>query len=306
MPKRRRFTIVLVPHNDANVREIGGPFVVVCGVFLLLLVGLGLWGVSSTYLTSLFGGSKLAKLESENKLLTTRLNELGRLRDTFTDQMTALVKREQELRVVVGLPDIPSDIRKVGVGGPADRTASSEKPASAASLSAPIKADIDRLLREARLELASLKEIQGKAEKDRAYWNHVPTVKPVRGVYSSGFGVRQDPFTGLHRMHQGVDLAARPGEPVRATADGVVIATGLDINYGRYIDVDHQNGLRTRFGHLSSISVERGAYIKRGDVIGRVGNTGRSMGYHLHYEVRKNGRLVNPNLHFWPEDVVVD
>lgn len=306
MPRRRRFTIVLVPHNDARVKEIGGPFVVLCGVFVLLLIVLGVWGMASTYLTTLFGGSKLASLEHENKLLTVRLHELGKLRDVFDDQMTALVKREQEMRLVVGLPDIPSDIRKVGVGGPTDPAASSAQPGSTVSRAGSLKDDINRLIREAKLELASLKEIQEKAQNDREYWNHIPTVKPVRGAFSSGFGVRRDPFTGLHRMHQGVDLAARPGEPVRATAAGVVVATGIDINYGRYVDIDHQNGLRTRFGHLSSIATERGAYIRRGDVIGKVGNTGRSMGYHLHYEVRKYGRLVNPNLHFWPEDVVVD
>jgi murein DD-endopeptidase MepM/ murein hydrolase activator NlpD len=118
--------------------------------------------------------------------------------------------------------------------------------------------------------------------------------------------MRNDPFTGLRRMHAGFDISAYPGEKVRATADGVVINTGMDVNYGRFIEIDHKNGYMTRYGHLSKVNINQSQPIKRGDIIGHVGNTGRASGYHLHYEVHRNGRVVNPSAYFFPEHTVVD
>jgi murein DD-endopeptidase MepM/ murein hydrolase activator NlpD len=107
-------------------------------------------------------------------------------------------------------------------------------------------------------------------------------------------GVRKDPMTGDNDYHSGLDIAGERGQPVHATAEGTVIHVGYSGAYGNLIVIDHGFGLETRYGHLLSYSVKAGAKVKRGDVIGQVGATGRATGYHLHYEVLANGRLLNP------------
>ena len=124
----------------------------------------------------------------------------------------------------------------------------------------------------------------------------VPYRKPVVGEveFTSGFGVRSDPFLGRPAMHTGLDFRAATGDPVRATANGKVVAAGWSGGYGRMVEIDHGNGLSTRYGHLSEINVRVGDAIKIGQVIGEVGSTGRSTGPHLHYETRIDGDAVDP------------
>ena len=124
----------------------------------------------------------------------------------------------------------------------------------------------------------------------------VPSEKPVRtAAFTSGYGVRSDPFRGAAAMHAGIDLAGPVGTPIYATADGVVSDAGYNSGgYGNLVKIDHGRGIETRYGHLSSIMVSPGQRITRGQQIGRMGSTGRSTGSHLHYEVRIDGRAVNP------------
>jgi murein DD-endopeptidase MepM/ murein hydrolase activator NlpD len=124
----------------------------------------------------------------------------------------------------------------------------------------------------------------------------VPYRKPVIGEveFTSGFGVRSDPFLGRPAMHTGLDFRAATGDPVRATANGKVVSSGWSGGYGRMVEIDHGNGLSTRYGHLSEINVKVGEYVKIGQVIGAVGSTGRSTGPHLHYETRIDGDAVDP------------
>ncbi|WP_407164677.1 peptidoglycan DD-metalloendopeptidase family protein [Bradyrhizobium sp. ORS 111] len=124
----------------------------------------------------------------------------------------------------------------------------------------------------------------------------VPYRKPVVGEveFTSGFGVRTDPFLGRPAMHTGLDFRAAQGDPVRVTANGKVVSAGWAGGYGRMVEVDHGNGLSTRYGHLSEIKVKVGEYVKIGQVIGEVGSTGRSTGPHLHYETRIGGEAVDP------------
>jgi murein DD-endopeptidase MepM/ murein hydrolase activator NlpD len=124
----------------------------------------------------------------------------------------------------------------------------------------------------------------------------VPYRKPVVGEveFTSGFGVRSDPFLGRPAMHTGLDFRAAMGDPVRATANGKVVSSGWAGGYGRMVEIDHGNGLSTRYGHLSQINVKVGDLIKIGQVIGEVGSTGRSTGPHLHYETRIDGDAVDP------------
>lgn len=123
----------------------------------------------------------------------------------------------------------------------------------------------------------------------------VPSMKPVANlVFTSFYGVRSDPFRGTAAMHAGVDIPGPVGTPIYATADGVVGRSAWVGGYGNLVELEHGRGLQTRYGHLSRINVAPGTRVKRGEVIGLMGSTGRSTGSHLHYEVRMDGRAVNP------------
>ncbi len=124
----------------------------------------------------------------------------------------------------------------------------------------------------------------------------VPSDKPVKmAAFTSGYGVRSDPFKGGAAMHAGIDLSGPVGTPIFATADGVVTTAGYNSGgYGNLVKIEHGRGIETRYGHLASMSVGAGQKVTRGQVIGRMGSTGRSTGSHLHYEVRIDGRAVNP------------
>jgi len=124
----------------------------------------------------------------------------------------------------------------------------------------------------------------------------VPLRKPVTGEIdeTSPFGVRMDPFAHEAAMHTGIDFRGEIGEPIHATAGGIVTVAGWTGGYGKMIEIDHGNGLATRYGHLSEIDVDIGQAVRTGAVIGKLGSTGRSTGPHLHYETRLNGEAVNP------------
>jgi len=142
---------------------------------------------------------------------------------------------------------------------------------------------------EASINRPALKPNMGAAA------NYIPSIWPVMGPLSSGFGSRHNPFGGSsYEFHKGQDIAAPIGTPVIATADGVVVSACWHKGYGNGIYIDHGNGIMTRFGHLSRIDVVEGQSIKRGQQIGLVGSTGRSTGPHLHYEVRLDGEATNP------------
>ncbi|MGB3723290.1 MAG: peptidoglycan DD-metalloendopeptidase family protein [Pacificimonas sp.] len=123
----------------------------------------------------------------------------------------------------------------------------------------------------------------------------VPSIKPVKSyTYTSSYGIRFDPFKGTTAMHQGVDMSGPVGEPIYAAADGVVTKSGRHGGYGKLVEIDHGKGMTTRYAHMSRLNVKIGDHISAGEQIGGMGSTGRSTGSHLHYEVRIDGRAVNP------------
>lgn len=145
-------------------------------------------------------------------------------------------------------------------------------------------------------QLSRINITRAQVERMNRTLSLVPYRKPVIGEveFTSGFGVRSDPFLGRPAMHTGLDFRAQTGDPVRVTANGKVVSAGWSGGYGRMVEVDHGNGLSTRYGHLSEINVKVGQPVKIGEVIGEVGSTGRSTGPHLHYETRIDGDAVDP------------
>lgn len=147
---------------------------------------------------------------------------------------------------------------------------------------------IDKAVSEAALREQGVIKLQELLVERQSILNATPSIKPARGWFTSRFGYRVDPFTGRMVMHYGTDIAAAPGTPVVAPADGVVSYVGYEPGYGKIVAIDHGYGVRTRFAHNSQVYVQLGQKVKRRDVISAVGSTGRSSGPHLHYEVRVN------------------
>lgn len=138
---------------------------------------------------------------------------------------------------------------------------------------------------------SSLQRMDGNV-KSTAY---IPSGRPVEKLsLTSNFGVRSDPFNGGARMHKGIDIPGPVGTPIRATADGIVNRSGWASGYGNLVQISHGHGMETRYGHMSKLLVASNSYVRRGQIIGLMGSTGRSTGSHLHYEVRVDGQAINP------------
>jgi murein DD-endopeptidase MepM/ murein hydrolase activator NlpD len=153
---------------------------------------------------------------------------------------------------------------------------------------------IDRAIKDSQLREQSVLDLWETLSEKQSLMNAIPNIRPARGWTTSRFGYRISPFTGKATLHAGLDIAAAPGSPVYAPADGIVTFAGYDEGYGKLVAIDHGYGYSTRFGHNSQVYVQVGQHVSRWDIISSVGNTGRSTGPHLHYEVRLNGVPKNP------------
>lgn len=161
-----------------------------------------------------------------------------------------------------------------------------------------ISEEIDALQRKANYQRESFSEVETKLLKDTRMWDHIPSIVPVRGRFSGKFGMRRDPILGIRKKHCGVDITNKLGTPVIATANGVVSFVGRLAGYGNMVKINHGHEIQTVYAHLSDAYVEVGQEIKRYEIIAAVGNTGRTVGPHLHYEVRVAGKTVGPEGYF--------
>ncbi len=307
MPQKR-YSIIVVPEDEGRVKQVR----ITSGQIRAVAVGLSLVLILSSFFALNYLGRArdavaMAQLRQENAYLWSRVADLDSSISLFQDQMVALVKTEENLRVMADLPPIDPDVRKVGVGGhSAVNPVFSSGPLKRGELAPDLAlADVDRLLRQAKLEKQSFLEVESVFQDQSDRLRHTPTIWPVSGHISRGFGKRTDPFTGQLRQHEGLDIVNRMGTPVVATADGKVIKRGWQGDYGWMVVIDHGYGYQTAYGHLDSILVKKTERIDRGQTIATLGNSGRSTGPHLHYEVRLKGTPVNPYRFILPE-VIVD
>ena len=164
----------------------------------------------------------------------------------------------------------------------------------------PLGMEFDQTLQEFVQTQTAVSELHSRWEKQLEWLHALPTGVPIQGEYrvSSGFGIRNDPFTGGLAMHEGLDFTAMSGTTVVATAKGTVTRSGWDFGYGNVVEVQHAEGFATRYAHLSKRLVQVGDTVERGGLLGEVGSTGRSTGPHLHYEVFIKDRVINPALVF--------
>jgi murein DD-endopeptidase MepM/ murein hydrolase activator NlpD len=280
----------------------------IVGVFLVGFVAF------SVFLTAGYAGGKvdearLARLEDRNRILNEELDGLRTSLLRQQDQLAGHVVIEERLRLAANLEPIPEEVRMMGIGGSQGylpdytRVLSDEEKTRLTS----VYGQIHQLLRQTHLQKESFGEIEEAIAANREKWACVPSIRPVdSGYVSSGFGRRPDPFTGKIAMHWGVDYCTWPGEPVHATADGIVVKSREEISFGRIVVIDHGNGYKTCYGHNQENLVKKGQRVKRGDVIALVGNSGRSTGPHLHYEVQLDGKAVNPLNFVLSADRMVD
>lgn len=295
LKEKTQLTIVFIPHHGGKTVSLRVPqWLLAClacfGVFLLF--GLGL--VTTGYINKFVDVSMLQKLQVENRILRNKLDEFSAKTGDLHKQIAQFVNFDSKVRMMSGLKTIDPDIRQVGVGGGKLEELPKDISANTASSIREVEDDLDRLIREAKLQDESFHELASALEERQQMWDHMPSIQPTPGWIISDFGYRRDPLTGEMRMHEGIDIAAPGGTIIAAPADGVVKFVGSRGNYGLCLEVDHGYGIMTRFAHCSLIRVNQGVKIKRGQVIALVGSTGRATGPHLHYEVINNDKASDP------------
>ncbi|HPC73372.1 MAG TPA: M23 family metallopeptidase [Syntrophales bacterium] len=206
------------------------------------------------------------------------------------DEKIRLLAQEMNKKTRIALkPSTRKNLAEVlGVGGPIP-----EDEAQGAGVDR-MNQHMDRLLEEAGYREESFRDLLEFLKKQKSILAYTPSIWPVRGWVTSEFGFRKSPFTGRREFHKGMDIAAKLGKEVVAPADGIVASVDREHGMGNTVQISHTNGLATAYGHLLKCAVRKGQVIRKGDIIGYVGNSGRSTGSHLHYTVLLNGVPVNP------------
>ncbi len=284
----KRFTILIIPEGSHQVRRFAVCSAVVKGVLAASVVlALGLTGLIIDYVTTNFDRHELQRLQVENLSQREELNQLVVMLEGLRQEMVVLAQNDAKVRVMAKL-SAPKGDSMAGIGGPAREDDVNREFNE-------IQQRIDEVRRQIDLRRESQEEIQGILNDQRSLLAAKPLGWPVKGWLTSSFGMRRDPFNGRRKMHEGLDIAARTGTPVIATADGIVSSVKTRPGYGKVVTIDHGYGYRTIYGHNSKYHVKVGQRVRRGDRVASVGNTGRSTGSHVHYEIRLNGVPVNPH-----------
>ena len=271
------------------------------GVIALFLLASGLFGFLCFVIlinTPFFETPKdrLQAREIENMKINYAI--LNKKMDQVDEVLENVAERDNNLyRVFFNSSPIPEEQRKAGFGGVNRYKALEGYDNSELVVSTTKRVDV--ISKELVIQSKSLDEILKLAKEKEKLLVAIPAIQPVKNenlkALASGFGYRSDPFTKIRKFHAGMDFSAKTGTPIYATGDGVVErADNTASGYGNHIVIRHGFGYETLYGHLSKYKVRAGQRVKRGDVIGYVGSTGRSEAPHLHYEVHKNGEVVNP------------
>lgn len=288
------FTILVVPQKSSRVKRYKVSrrslkvIVSSCAVFLITAAYL-----AYDYINVKEEALKVKELRESNQAQREQIQSFASKISSLETQMARLRQFDAKLRVITNLEQSGGGEQYIGVGGPADGVAFDYKQRKDA-LVQKMHYDLENLQIEAAVREESFVELQEFLEDKKSLLASTPSIWPVRGWITSGFGKRISPFTGTWKMHDGLDVATRLGRPIVAPADGRVTYVGVEAGYGKLLVIDHGYGVVTRYGHNSKIFVKVGEKVKRGQKIAAVGNTGRSTGPHMHYEVRVNGVPVNP------------
>ena len=270
-------------------------------ISLTLAMAVGLLLVYSNY----FESPKELILKNEVKELEFYYENLEKEMERMDQVLADMEHRDDNIyRAVLGAEPIEKSIREGGVGG-ADRYEDiKNKDIIHEEFILKLHTNVDKLRRKIYIESKSQDDVVQLAEKKEKLFAAIPAIQPISNkeliALASGFGLRIHPVYKVKKMHTGIDFAAPIGTPIYATADGVIDQLDVSFSgYGKKVEIDHGFGYRTRYAHMHGFTVRNGQHIKRGELIGYVGNTGLSTAPHLHYEVFINGRQVNPVYYFF-------
>jgi murein DD-endopeptidase MepM/ murein hydrolase activator NlpD len=281
------YTLIVVPHAKArfrkfqvSVRLTRWVLTAFCAMAVLLV------GILVHYTWIAVEVAEIRRLRVENRALATK----ARAYEGNAGQLQAKVLQLQSIVTKLGImAGVEHSLPDASIGGVGGLSRGETTPPSA---------DIASTLQSLDQTVGGLSEkstaLEAYFKDQRAVLASTPSTWPLRGYLSGGFGNRIDPFTGLRDFHPGIDISVPRGSKVAAPADGVVVFCGTKNGYGRIIVIDHGYGTVTRYGHLDGFNVRPGQRVKRGDIIGESGNTGRSTAPHLHYEVWVNDQMRNP------------
>lgn len=282
---RKNYFIVVVAHSiHGRIRRIHVPHYIIHVVLSLAVFGaiVGI-GLLSSYARMLWKVAEFNKLRSEKMALQKQYDELKQTVTERNIQLASLGNLASEVSIAFGIK------RDFAAGG----NLLGDSPAMPR-------------YRSSLYQFGLLQQVELSSQASNSMWqwleNTTPSTWPVQGSLSSSFGKRLDPFLGKGAFHSGIDLTADFGAPVVATADGTVAASGWSAGLGKRVVLEHgHNGLATVYGHLSDFYVRPGQVVRQGEVIGRIGRTGRTTGSHLHYEVRYRGTALNPYKFLQPQ-----
>ncbi|HET7585505.1 MAG TPA: M23 family metallopeptidase [Gemmatimonadaceae bacterium] len=283
MPQRR-WTLLIVPESDHGSRSITISERALRWLLssasvlaLLALVGVGVLiaGVARPAFLSRTPGAVGGGVVSAQ--------EIQALHDT----LDAIAARDEQIRLLAGLSDPDSAL--------------SDSASEAMRLASADPADLELMIQRANTLAASFAEVSDSLADHAERYTRIPSIMPTVGWLSSAFSrSRFHPILHIARPHEGIDVSAPMGAPIVAPADGIVIQVGRQNGYGNVLEIDHGNGIVTKYAHCSRILVRRGQRVKRGQVIAAVGNTGLATGPHLHYEIHVRGRVVDPLTYVLP------
>lgn len=246
---------------------------------------------------------KTVLLKKQSAQWEARAKVLNRQLDDYNDALTALQMRDDDIyRSLFGMNEIPAEVRNAGFGGVNRYAHYDDIDPDGVLKKTAVRIDV--LTKKTYVQSKSFDEVAQLSRRAGEMASCIPAIPPMnpdtkKYRFSSSFGYRKDPFTGRSKRHTGVDFAMKPGFPIYATGDGVVESVKFELfGYGNQVVIDHGFGYKTRYAHLKSVGVGEGMKVKRGECIGLSGNSGRSSGPHLHYEVLYMGNHVNPANYF--------
>ncbi len=273
-------------------------------ISLTLAMAVGLLLVYSSY----FESPKELLLKNEVKELEYYYANLSKEVQKLDEILSEMEHRDDNIyRAVLGAEPIESSIRDAGIGGVDRYQDIKDLNIIHEDLIVRMSENVDKLRRKVYIESKSLDEVVTLAEQKEKLFAAIPAIQPISNkqlfALASGYGRRIHPIYKVKKMHTGIDFSAAIGTPIYATADGVIDRVNVSFSgYGKTVEIDHGFGYRTRYAHMHGFAVSKGQKIKRGELIGYVGNTGLSTAPHLHYEVFINNRHVNP-VHYFFNDL---
>ncbi|HZI92933.1 MAG TPA: peptidoglycan DD-metalloendopeptidase family protein [Patescibacteria group bacterium] len=279
----RHYTIMIVPGSRAKLFRLRVRRSVLLGLASVAVFGLFAAGLLPViYYKAVDRSHQVASLRKENEKLREASKEISSLKD----QVAYFESKANKFALMAGVQDLPSS-----QGGGGLRPDAAETPADPSL----VRDEIDNLKERSTVLTNSFNILEKVYHDQSLLLASTPSIAPVKGMIAYGYSWRKDPFTGQPAFHNGLDIVAPRGTRVLAPADGIVTKAGRETGYGNAVYLSHGNGVTTRYAHLDGFAVRPGQEIRRGDVLGYVGDTGRSLGAHLHYEVLVNNTKVDPS-----------